>query len=291
MDGVFSLKDEKNISIEDVESFVSMEKAMKENQITVTAVGLYNHGKSTLLNVLIKDFELKTFKTADARETSANKTIKYKDINYVDTPGLNANEYDDKILLKAIENTDIILFIHNITTGEFNKKEIEFLKKIKETDVSSKEFIERTVFVLSRIDGLENSEDIKRTQEKMMNQINSIFYSYPIIVPVSASRYLKGILEKKQIMIKKSNIELFEKRISQLKIKLEKSIKERKENRFKDKCNELINKLEIQNIEIDSKINKLNNENNKIIKNFNNDIKKIEETLKNLYLNFNSNGR
>ena len=64
---------EKFLTKNEITSLKNLQKAIHENQITVTCVGLYNHGKSTLLNVLIKGFEYKTFKTADI----------YKDIRYV----------------------------------------------------------------------------------------------------------------------------------------------------------------------------------------------------------------
>ncbi len=121
---------EKYLSKQDIESLKVLKKAMEESEITITCIGLYNHGKSTLLNVLIKDFEFKTFKTADVRETTVNKTVVHKNIKYVDTPGLNAKAEDDKKVMEAIQSSDIILFVHTITTGELNKEEVEFLKKI-----------------------------------------------------------------------------------------------------------------------------------------------------------------
>ena len=165
---------EKFLTKNEIDSLKNMQKVIHENQITVTCVGLYNHGKSTLLNVLIKDFEYKTFKTADAIETKLNKTVVYNDIKYVDTPGLNAQKEDDKKVMEAVQNSDITLFVHTITTGEFNKEEIEFLNNIKQYWKNSQEFIERTIFVLSRIDNISDSEDIEKTSKRMKEQIKDI---------------------------------------------------------------------------------------------------------------------
>ena len=136
---------EKYLTRSEINSLINLKKATIENQITVTCVGLYNHGKSTLLNVLIKDFEYKTFKTADARETTLNKEVIYNDIKYIDTPGLNAQEDDDKKVMEAIESSDITLFVHNVNTGELNKAEVDFLSKIQKYWKNPQEFIERTI--------------------------------------------------------------------------------------------------------------------------------------------------
>ena len=178
----------------EVASLKNLQKAVFENQITVTCVGLYNHGKSTLLNVLIKDFTLGTYKTADARETTFNKSVIYNGIKYVDTPGLNAQMEDDKKVLEAIQNSDIILFVHTITTGEFNKKEIEFLENINQYWKNPQEFIERTIFVLSRIDNIENSEDIEKTSIRMKEQIKDIFDMDCQVIPISSTDYVDGMI-------------------------------------------------------------------------------------------------
>jgi len=149
---------EKFLTKDEISSLKNMQKSIYENQIIVTCVGLYNHGKSTLLNVLIKDFEYTTFKTADARETIINKAVLYNNIKYVDTPGLNAQEDDDEKVMKVVENSDITLFVHNVNTGEFNKAEINFLQQIQKHWKNPKEFIERTIFVLSRIDESNDKE-------------------------------------------------------------------------------------------------------------------------------------
>jgi len=44
---------EKFLTKDEISSLKNMQKSIYENQIIVTCVGLYNHGKSTLLNVLI----------------------------------------------------------------------------------------------------------------------------------------------------------------------------------------------------------------------------------------------
>ena len=198
----------KYLSFVDIENIEILKKSISNQLVNITCMGLYNHGKSSLLNALIKDFDEKTFKTADVRETITNKSFEYGKINYIDTPGLNAEEYDDKRVYDAVKESDINIFVHTVTTGAFVEKEIEFLNKIKDNWGNPLDFINRTIFVLSRVDNIEDEKDIDLEIDKMKEQINEIFNINPLIIPVSALRYKKGNIENKNILIKKSNTSL-----------------------------------------------------------------------------------
>lgn len=274
---------EKYLSKSDIQSLKQLQKSIFEDEITITCVGLYNHGKSTLLNVLIKDFEFNTFKIADRRETTHNKSIIYNNIKYVDTPGLNAREEDDKKVMAAIQNSDITLFIHTITTGELNKKEIQFLKKIQKHWYNPQEFIDRTIFVLSRIDNIENNEDIKNTSKRMKEQIKDIFSCNCLISPISAIDYKDGIVDNENELIEESNINELEKQIGIIINESKKAIFETKRKRVEKKLNELFSKLNKQIENNKEKITTLKNEQKKIDEAFKLDINKIESTLKNMY--------
>ncbi len=273
---------------EDIGSLEAIKKSLNENNITVTCIGLYNHGKSTLLNVLIKDFEFKTFKTADARETSVNKIFTYGNINYIDTPGLNANEQDDKQVLEVIKNSDITLFVHNVTTGEFSKVEIEFLESIKKYWENPQIFLDRTIFVLSRIDGVNSSEDVKNTQDKMHQQIESIFGSTARIIALSAEDYRDGMVEKENELIAQSNVKALEKDIEMLSKKSRQEIQKTKQERLSKKYSELIEKLENRMKSNQATLTKLTKEQNNQDEEFHNDINKVEATLKSKYEQLNN---
>jgi len=268
---------------DEITSLKNMQNAIHENQVTVTCIGLYNHGKSTLLNVLIKDFEYKTFKTADARETTLNKSVIYNGIKYTDTPGLNAQKDDDKKVMEAIQNSDINLFVHTITTGEFNKKEIEFLDKIKQYWENPEEFIKRTIFVLSRIDNIENHKDIEKTSKKMKEQIKAIFNANCLIIPVSAIDYADGMIENEDELISESNIKKLEEEIAFLSKKSKEAITKTKRERFEKKYWELYQKLNIKLKDNQQKIKSLKAKQKKRDDEFKSDINKIEETLKSMY--------
>jgi len=277
------LKLEKFLTKNEIVSFQNMKKAMDKTQANVTCVGLYNHGKSTLLNVLIDDFEYKTFKTADARETTHNKSIIHNDIEYVDTPGLNAKVEDDKKVIKAIQNSDITLFVHTITTGEFNEVEIKFLDNIKKYWKNPQEFIERTIFVLSRIDNISNGEDIERTSNRMKEQIKDIFHTDCVIIAVSSTDYVDGMLDNEAELISESNIENLK---EEIRLKSEKSvveIKKTKIERFEKKYRDLYQKLNSKLKLNQTKIKQLQEEKKRKDIELKNDISKIENTLKSMY--------
>ncbi len=269
---------------EDIETLTDLKTIIDEDNIIVTCMGLYNHGKSTLLNALIKDFEHKTFKTADVRETVTNKKVKYENLTFVDTPGLNAQKYDDKRVMDAAKESDINIFVHNVTTGEFVASEVAFFHNIKKYWENPQKFIDSTIFVVSRIDQVNDESDIGNTIEKMSNQIFEIFHTKAKIIPVSAIRYTKGQIENKELMIKKSNMQILEKSIKDLSDTLRDLIRKTREVRLEKEYDNLIkrfsskleeNKLEITKQEKAEKI---------YLTELDKDIDRIESTLKNMYI-------
>ncbi len=273
----------KYLSLEDIENVNVLKKSISNQLVNVTCMGLYNHGKSSLLNALIKDFDDKTFKAADIRETVTNKLFEYGNINYIDTPGLNAEEYDDKRVYDAVKESDINLFVHTVTTGAFVEKEIEFLHKIKNNWENPEDFINRTIFVLSRVDKIENEKDIDSTIEEMNNQINRIFNINPLIISVSAIRYKKGNIENKNLLIKRSNVELLENAINELIEKFKTSILETRNKRLQNIYDELIKKSNSKFQKKKLELSKQRNLQEEFLRNLYVDVAQIEDTLKNMY--------
>ena len=271
------------LSEQDIKEFKTLCKSMQQNEINIVCIGLYNHGKSTLLNVLIEDFELRTFKTADSRETIKNKTIKYNGILYIDTPGLNAKKEDDEKVMDVIQTADIILFVHTITTGELNQKEVEFLEKIQRHWSNPQDFIDRTVFVLSRIDNIEDDEDIAKTTFRVQEQVQNIFNYSCLVAPVSAIDYKDGMIDDEIELIEDSNIQELKKLIELLSENTKEIIIKTKQIRVEERFDVLVDKL-YKKIEINQqKMDMLKVEQQKMEETFFKDIKQIESTLKSMY--------
>ncbi len=271
------------LSKTDFELIDKLEKAVKSTSLSLTCMGLYNHGKSTILNSLIKDFEQKTFKTADIRETSQNKSVKVGNITYIDTPGLNATVHDDKRVMDAVKESDLNLFVHTVTTGEFVAKEMEFLNNVKKHWENPKQFIERTIFVVSRIDKANNEEDVKNTVAKMSNQVLDIFGLKPMIVAISAMRYIKGKQDNKKLMIKKSNIEtleiVIEELTTQLITEVQDTRKKRVEKHYDNFIQKFHSKIQLNKLEIAQQ----KQVERKFTESLHNDISNIENTLEKKY--------
>lgn len=225
----------KYLTQEDIRVIEDLTNSLKSKNITVACMGLYNHGKSSLLNALVGDIEGETFKTADIRKTIKNKQYTHKGLVYVDTPGLNAQKNDDKRVMDAVRKSDINIFVHNVNTGEFVVSEVDFFQNIKRYWNNPKEFVERTIFVLSRIDEVNDDDDIAKAISAMSLQIKDIFDCEPTIVPVSAKRWTAGQIKDKMLLIKKSNIRMLDKTIKNLCDKYSNSFVENRKTRLNDK--------------------------------------------------------
>jgi len=190
----------------DLENLIS---SLSEIKPYIACTGLLNAGKSTLLNTLIGDMDNQTFLTADIRETAESKTVLHKDVFYVDTPGLDATEQDTKVVIDTLKEADVVLFVHNINTGEFDPSEFEFLKLVLKNWNDPKSFIKQTIFVLSKIDAI-NAEDekaeIEATSEKIKVQIRTLFNYEPMIISVAAESYQEGKRENEKLLQEYSNI-------------------------------------------------------------------------------------
>ena len=272
----------KYISAKELEEINTLKKAIKESSVLVTCMGLYNHGKSTLLNTLIKDFEHKTFEAADERKTAENKKVVFGDITFVDTPGLNARDNDDKRVSDAVKESDINLFVHNVSTGEFTKVEVDFLLNIKKHWKDPKEFIQRTIFVLSRIDTVDDAV-VEQTKERMQQQIKEIFGIEAIFVGVSAKSYTKAMLEDKKLLAKKSNIDTLNSILTELKDSFKDSIVKTKKERLQRLYGELIKSLSSKIEKNKLEASQLKREVVKVENSFNSDIQNIESTLSSYY--------
>ncbi|MBF7041907.1 50S ribosome-binding GTPase [Campylobacter volucris] len=216
---------------------------------TICVIGLYNSGKSSLLNALTNSFDKNNFSVADTRETKEIKSLEYEDFIFIDTPGLNVDENDDTNAFKGFLQSDIYLFVHNVSTGELHKQEFEYLKKlVKDNDDN---FVKNLIIVLSKSDGVDR-EKIKQVKENIKNQLLNFIEQKAIdkmkIITISSENYIKGCSENKKLLIENSNIELLNQTLNELKSNLTAN-----ENR----------KNKLQNHEIFTKINELISNKNK----------------------------
>ena len=83
---------------------------------TIMIYGIYNAGKSTLINALVGD---KIAEMNDVPTTVKVTPYKWNEYTIYDTPGINAPKKDEEVSKAQLEKTDIIVFLMD-TEGQFN---------------------------------------------------------------------------------------------------------------------------------------------------------------------------
>ena len=233
----------------------------------IVCVGLYNHGKSTLLNAIVKDCENKTFGVTDRRETMVNKSVELNDAIYTDTPGLGAQMQDTKIALYGANFADILVMVHSLKEGELNKDEVMYLRNLpKQHLLSFDEISYKLIIVINHIKGENLSEkDIINGTQRISQQLKEIFANEIKIFCIETTSYIKGIRENKQLLAKNSGYFEFEKYLNNM-IQNKNFIKFRK-IKLNAICNQAINQIQAELKEVcreleveDEKMNELSSE-------------------------------
>lgn len=86
----------------------------------VMVFGIYNAGKSTLLNALIGE---KRAAVADRPETSVVTSYEWNGFKLLDTPGIDAPAEHERVSREQLSESDVVLFILS-TNGSFDEKAI-----------------------------------------------------------------------------------------------------------------------------------------------------------------------
>lgn len=153
--------------------------------------------------MLTQQIDKEYFKTADQRETTANKTLETEQYIYLDTPGLDANAQDDAIAKQGIAEADIVLFVHQ-PQGELDPCEMNFLRQLK--DRFGKSAKHSIVIVISKIDK-EPQEKIeaidKEIQKQCKEKLGTVFTTFQI----SNTRYKTGMSQQKNGLVLASHID------------------------------------------------------------------------------------
>lgn len=167
---------------------------------TMMLYGVYNAGKSTLVNAL---FGEELAGVSDKPETSKITRYEFRGNIIYDTPGLNAPEEHEKVTMEHYKKCDMILFVLDTISG-FEEQYI--YDRIKEIVDDKKPLI----IVLNDKAGLGlDSKEIQHVRQKIQINLAKVFpngYS-PLLVSIHAKSALKGEIENKQNLLKSSNID------------------------------------------------------------------------------------
>lgn len=170
-----------------------VDRPLTDGQPTVVVFGPMNHGKSSLLNALVR--RPNHFKVADARETVSVSNYSYNGITYRDIPGWDAAEgADNDTMLKGLDGCDTWLYNHDVGVGEFNVMDLRCLSSFAER-VATPQMCERGLIIcLSKTDkkSAEELVEIRAAIERQLStlSINSrVGLPHKAIVEVSANYF------------------------------------------------------------------------------------------------------
>lgn len=181
------------------------------NQIKITCVGLYNAGKSTLLNAITQSNH---FPTGDIPTTKKIAVFNQKGCTYVDTPGLNANATDDNTTQKALEDTDLLIFVSCIQNGGLTSAEAQWLRYTKQIFGSVARMKARTLFVISQYGRMEetSAENVVRKYQQDIERVLN-FHLEPIY-PLDVHIWQSGVEQNEPELREFSEFEVFQKALN-----------------------------------------------------------------------------
>lgn len=234
---------------------------MGENTVKIVNTGMVSSGKSSLYNVLIDSVEQEHFPTGAARTTQSADSYTYKDITFIDTPGIDVRTEDDALAFETMMKADMILMVHNIKTGPLNRSEVEWLENIAGRMPDEEMRRSKIIFVCTWKDTRENDADY---EELIQNVKHMVFESVGTEVPffeVSVKKYLAGRKANgKAVLVEKSGI-------NELKDYIEKYVPEylsKKQQMDREELHKVLRQLRADLYE---KCSKKDNERNRIYKN------------------------
>jgi tRNA U34 5-carboxymethylaminomethyl modifying GTPase MnmE/TrmE len=204
------LSDEANTLLE------SSRNKVDEKALTIQLYGAYNAGKSTLINVLLGENKAAV---GEIPTTDKIDEFDWKGYKLLDSPGVNAPIEHEEVTLKQLEKTDLIVFI--IRQDDQDVKDI--YNRI--FDCLGKK---KHVFIVLNYNGLDPDSTGEGSVNLLVEQINKIlikeaknrnsndeFYKKISILPVNLNSALKGRLEEKQLLLKRSGYDAFVKQFSE----------------------------------------------------------------------------
>ena len=179
-------------------------KARPQRQIPcVVCAGIYNAGKSTLLNALTEQTDY--FPTGNIPTTKEIKRLEYKGATYIDTPGLNADEGDDRETVKAYEDADYILFVSSAQDGGISQTESGWLRRMCER-YTQEGFQRRLIYALSQCDQVED-DDFPAIRNQFAGDLEkSLGFAPEPIFRVDSATYADGKAQNETLLIDHSGI-------------------------------------------------------------------------------------
>lgn len=189
-----------------VQRYRGILKRNSDNIVRVVNTGMVSSGKSSLFNILIDSTEEERFPTGAARTTKLADYYDYKNISFIDTPGIDVRNEDDALAFSTIMESDIIIMVHNIRTGPINRSEAEWLDKIVAGMKDAEMCKSRLIFVCTWKDTRQKDEDYQDIISDVKNMVFDIVGTEIPFFDVSVKKYLNGVSKNKQVLVESSGI-------------------------------------------------------------------------------------
>lgn len=191
------------------EAFQNAKNNAQQQTPHVVCTGIYNAGKSTLLNALAGK---EIFPTGDIPTTRKVAQAEFDGAVYIDTPGLNAAEEDDQETLNAYESADFILFVSSAQNGGISEAEAVWLQKLKDRYGSLQQ---RLIFALTHCAQVERGQ-LPAIREKVCEDLEkALDFSPEQIFCVDSVTYQSGVEIKENLLIESSGIHGLQKHIAE----------------------------------------------------------------------------
>lgn len=174
--------------------------------VRIVNTGMVSSGKSSLYNLLTDHATTERFPTGAARTTTYADAYSYKNMEYIDTPGIDVQDADDEVAYRTVMESDIIIMVHNIKTGPLTRSETDWLARIASGIKDAEMRKRRLIFVCTWKDTREKEqgyEDILNEVKRMA--IDAVGVEVPFF-DVSIKKYLDGIEKEKDLLCEKSGI-------------------------------------------------------------------------------------
>lgn len=239
-----------------VEDYIFEAGREKHKSPRIVCAGIYNSGKSTLLNALTGG---NNFEVGDIPTTSAVEEVELNGYTYVDTPGLNTNNMDNETAQRAFKDADVIVFVSNIMSGGLKSDEAEYLKKLVDILGGTDNLKSQTIFVMSNKDQVSEDEAEKIVAEHSRNIEKTVGYKPEEIFIYDAVTYETGVKEVSDVLINHSGINELKKLITEKANTVFGNMEKIRENRIAAKKSALEGAVREILSAVDEKVNRLEN--------------------------------
>lgn len=205
----------KYLSPEQIEKMDMQLKSQEKDATPVIMIyGVYNAGKSTLINALIGK---EVARIADKPETDRVDPYRWNGFELLDTPGIDAPIQHENVTLEQLERTDVVVFVLSSrgTTEELKTFEliVDLVKRERRVMIVVNN---KTELSPSSIDYLAIKDKIRTNLQTFAAQVGfagNIVEIVPIEM-LNAKTALKAKLEHKSTLLSYSGLPSFENKLT-----------------------------------------------------------------------------